>query len=721
MKRIVSCLLFLLLTLNGFAQDYRFSLNGKPYDATVPYGVTVLPLESDRKGDTKPGDIGQFYGYTFVVGDAGHYQFRIEDDDESKIYCKIDDKPEHCVGVKIEKVRDKEDLVLVDPLSKLTPEEKKHLRFVSLKDMPLDLDAALRDIDWSKCVLSLSENFSGNNENDALPQLPKGIQYLHLDLTDSSDGIDLSALTKLNALRFLQIYCFKPLSPSLLKGNPNIEHLIVDYTTFSAPPEFAHLTKMKFLKIRSAEGVTSADFAMTMPELRVLKIDETAVSNIENLSNPKLRLLSATGSAIKSLPAPAQVPLLRDLRILSTPASGDVDQIAAFQKALPDCVISAIWMEPLQRSLAGADRLRVRSGGTCHRYPAEEKTLFEVNGVEKVASLLGIIQLAEQQGYGRCTCCGEPSLEFYRGDELVATLGFHHGHSLRWSEGIWPGDAVMTNQSAMGLCEFLAKHGHEGPLEELNEALGRARAANRYWTAVLEFETEEFFEAWWKISEEDKSPEHKELIKHVENRWPDKTERTSKLFGLYGALPDASWSLSTGLDEMLTEILLPTVADQAGELLKSDSLTEQALQGIARWAFFDHRDDANKLEITEEGYELLAKWSLSHPRDPNHFHALFFLDKAKKHHLLLDFVTNPPKPKILAKDHENEPGGMISYVPNGAEIPEGASPRASAIWLLARAGEESARPLIEKLNKEANKPDKETYQAALKLLDQHGE
>jgi hypothetical protein len=61
-----------------------------------------------------------------------------------------------------------------------------------------------------------------------------------------------------------------------------------------------------------------------------------------------------------------------------------------------------------------------------------------------------------------CMCCGEPSIEFYRGERLVLTLGFHHGQSLRWVGG-WPGDGALITDSARFLVKWLADHEVEGP------------------------------------------------------------------------------------------------------------------------------------------------------------------------------------------------------------------------------------------------------------------
>jgi hypothetical protein len=53
-----------------------------------------------------------------------------------------------------------------------------------------------------------------------------------------------------------------------------------------------------------------------------------------------------------------------------------------------------------------------------------------------------------------CMCCGWPSIEFYRGDELLVTLSVHHGQSLRWP-GHEGGDARMSVRTAAWLKDWL--------------------------------------------------------------------------------------------------------------------------------------------------------------------------------------------------------------------------------------------------------------------------
>jgi hypothetical protein len=116
------------------------------------------------------------------------------------------------------------------------------------------------------------------------------------------------------------------------------------------------------------------------------------------------------------------------------------------------------WEPALVGELRDVDHIRVRTGGTCHRHVEDEKTLFEEANSDRIRELIASIQVDEWNSGFHCHCCGDPSIEFYKGDQLVVTLGYHHGRSLRWLEG-WPADGLVTDDSANKLSACLAARG----------------------------------------------------------------------------------------------------------------------------------------------------------------------------------------------------------------------------------------------------------------------
>jgi len=85
-----------------------------------------------------------------------------------------------------------------------------------------------------------------------------------------------------------------------------------------------------------------------------------------------------------------------------------------------------------------------------------------------------------------CMCCGEPTFEFYQGDQLIALVGYHHSQLLRYKG--WPADAVLSSQSTTDLSNWLASQGLPGP----KQALDAQKQAAQRWREEWERATQGF-------------------------------------------------------------------------------------------------------------------------------------------------------------------------------------------------------------------------------------
>ncbi|MEE9367275.1 MAG: hypothetical protein V3V05_00270 [Pontiella sp.] len=129
------------------------------------------------------------------------------------------------------------------------------------------------------------------------------------------------------------------------------------------------------------------------------------------------------------------------------------------------------WTKKLFASLDGTNKLRIRSGGTCHQQVEKQKTLLETDDVESINTLIRHIQINDAESGFHCMCCGTPTFEFYKDEQIVVSLGFHHGQSLRWAiNSQWTSDARLTEKSAEYLIHWLADRNVKGPLNEILSA-----------------------------------------------------------------------------------------------------------------------------------------------------------------------------------------------------------------------------------------------------------
>jgi serine/threonine-protein kinase len=109
----------------------------------------------------------------------------------------------------------------------------------------------------------------------------------------------------------------------------------------------------------------------------------------------------------------------------------------------------------LERVLERMDRLRVLSGGMMRDQPLGTEVLLDTRDRSQIAAFRTALQVEENpETFAHCACLGGPTVECYAGRGLVATLSFHHGHSIRWHR--WKHDARLVD--AEPLLAWLGRH-----------------------------------------------------------------------------------------------------------------------------------------------------------------------------------------------------------------------------------------------------------------------
>jgi hypothetical protein len=145
---------------------------------------------------------------------------------------------------------------------------------------------------------------------------------------------------------------------------------------------------------------------------------------------------------------------------------------------------AAAWILPLKDALANADNLRVRPGPMQSDYKNGTVLLHETD-MTAIQSLLNNTHINATLSGVHCMCLGDPWLEFYSGEIRLLTLGFHHGLSLRWNEGPWKGDAVLTVASSEYYLQWLEQRGVNGPRRQVEDSRQRSKESARSWEKWL--------------------------------------------------------------------------------------------------------------------------------------------------------------------------------------------------------------------------------------------
>lgn len=136
--------------------------------------------------------------------------------------------------------------------------------------------------------------------------------------------------------------------------------------------------------------------------------------------------------------------------------------------------------DPTQHSitamLATIERVRVVPFSNFVEGRAPEPILIDTSDKRSLEAFRTCFAIDEDPTtFGHCMCPGDPFIELYARRffklRLVATLGYHHGVSIRWDAWTW--DAVLREPDR--LLDWMAEHGAPGPRTEVEEARRQAQ------------------------------------------------------------------------------------------------------------------------------------------------------------------------------------------------------------------------------------------------------
>ncbi len=667
-------LVFLVMLLGPIAraEKYEFFLND---DVVVPRVVSMNGIA----GDMRPGDVASVRGMRFVLGEPGVMKFSTAKQDDNRCWLLGSDGTKRLFWCKIVGELDGEKLKLVNPLSGLSDTELRGIRGVEIDSDAKEIAPLVSKLDASHCCFEVRTN--------SVRKLPVNVRFLSITSRSSEDSTDLSPLKTFRDLEYLEVDSYRSVFKlSNIEAAAKLRHLQIRGHAVNLGV-LPNLRALRTLSPGDLKGTRNVAFLKGLPELRILNLDRSAVSDLSGLADlPAISHVDADSSAVAKLPA-KKIPTLVQLHAIGSKI--EEKDAAAFRALNPQCEVSTGWQAAMDAAFIGITRIRVRSGGACHRDLKAEKTHLEVKDAAEIAKIIAMFSVSDEHSGGSCMCCGEPTMEFFAGEKLAISLSMHHGVRLRWDG--WPGDAALLPKSGEAISEWLAKNGVKGPADELAESRERGKAAERRQWAMKAILPATALRALEKA--DSKESAGAAILKNVPK------QQHAEIFLRMLGCDDGAWSTSDQWDELTKEALIPkvSVAGLAAVKLEPDS---QATKGLARWLYFERKyKDWPKKEMALV-LDATAREGLIHPREINRRKTIIALGELggpKAVELLVSVLRKQIEPRKLADGLEAEPGGMVAFIPEPEGLPgECGDIVHAAIWL-AKLKDPQTKAEIEKL------------------------
>lgn len=703
MTRPILAILLLSLAVAGSARcdepkkSLTITLDGKPFEPQVISlnGTPSLP---------SPGDLVRVDRAWIVVDDTLKWELFSTQREEGLLYRNLPTGRE-VISVTVTFTYKGDKKQVINPLAKMTKEEKSRLRGVYLNEWDDNIAKSLSGIDFTKTALTVSDDV--RDKNDALAALPPSLHYLFVE-EHSNHGIrNYTRLGDLKALRVLHVRSMTAPVPAAQLGKlKELRYLEIDDLESKGIDALGGLTELRTLRLPYCDELREISFVKDLAELVELDVRRTKVADLRPLEGlKKLTKVRATRSPIKDLPK--SLPALKHLEVLSTDLTDT--QVSSFRKEHPQCEVRHRWEESMREAASGADRVRVRTGGTCHRDVPKEKTLAEIKDAAAIRELLQTVRIDEKRSVNHCMCCGEPSVEFYKGDQLLLTLGVHHGVAVRWVEG-WPADGALAGDSAEKIANWLADRGVKGPQEDY-ERNGKQKAAAMRRSDLVDAAIPEAVHAKLKTVKS-----RDEAIAAFEDNL-DAKARVAVYFTMIG-VGEGNWNHSSGPDEFVLKVLMPRVKPEDIVSALKDTKDTATLAGAGRWLFFEKGWDKLPKEGRDVTLKPIAEHALAHPRQLNRrrtMAALKAVGSPGAQELLRRVFKLEFKVRKLDKADETEPPGMVMFSPGDGDLERGSDAAQAAKWL-AELGDQSIREELDKRRSTATGDDKALFEAAWKKL-----
>lgn len=203
----------------------------------------------------------------------------------------------------------------------------------------------------------------------------------------------------------------------------------------------------------------------------------------------------------------------------------------------------------LGKLFVGVDKVVIKDDGVYEDKAMSNKIVLTISQTDNIQKLKDLLLIDEQNTGFYCMCLGTYAIELYSGTQIKATIGFHHGVSIRYHK--WNGDAALAKSD--DLLTFLAEQSLSKPLEDRIEEkrnMEADRIVERKW---LDIAPKSFKKYWTQIKGLDDSF-FASLINDLNNEIPDRHKQIIELLQTFGQTENF-WAAYPSYEELPNDIL----------------------------------------------------------------------------------------------------------------------------------------------------------------------
>ena len=203
----------------------------------------------------------------------------------------------------------------------------------------------------------------------------------------------------------------------------------------------------------------------------------------------------------------------------------------------------------LKELFADVDSVLIKDDGVYEGKAMSNQVLLTITQADKIQMFHQLMEINENHTGFYCMCLGTYAIELYSDNRLKATIGFHHGVSIRYDK--WNSDAELAKSD--DFLAFLAEQGLTKPLaDRIQEKrnMESDRVAERKW---LDMAPQCFRRFWGQINGFDNSY-YPLLISALNLEIPDKQKQIIALLQTFGKT-DNFWTAYPAYEEVPNDIL----------------------------------------------------------------------------------------------------------------------------------------------------------------------